>query len=148
MPLLVATGAVAWFTAPLGITAVAVGIAISQLVLLLAGQFFLLRRLVGIPMRESLGECTAALACSGVLVLAILPVADLLRESLEPLPLMLLIGSLGLTVYAACLRIVSPSAWGDLRTLFVRVVGARRLLRIRAIGGSRFSESKLPDTSP
>ncbi len=148
MAMLVGTGAVAWFTAPLGITAVAVGIAIGQLVLLLAGQFFLLRRLVGIPMRESLGESAAALACSGVLVLAVLPVADLLRASLEPLPLTLFIGSLGLTVYVACLRIVSPSAWGDLRTLFVRVVGARRLLRIRAMGSSRFSESKLPDTSP
>ena len=56
MAMLVGTGAVAWFTAPLGITAVAVGIAIGQLVLLLAGQFFLLRRLVGIPMRESLGS--------------------------------------------------------------------------------------------
>jgi hypothetical protein len=124
-----------------------VGVAVGQLVLLLAGLFFLLRRLVGVPMRESLGECAAALACSGALVVAVLPVVDLLRASLGPLPLILLIGSLGLAVYVACLRIVSPSAWGDLRTLFVRVLGARRLLRIPAIG-SRFSESKLPDTSP
>ena len=147
MAMLVSTGAVAWFTAPMGITAVAVGIAICQLVLLLAGQFFLLRGLVGVPMRESLGECAAALACSGVLVLAVLPVADLLRGSLGPLPLTLFIGSLGLAVYIVCLRIVSPSAWGDLRTLFLRVLGARRLLRTRALA-SRFSESKLPDTSP
>ena len=144
--MLAGTGTVAWFTAPMGITAVAVGIAVGQLVLLLAGQFFLLRRLVGVPMRESLGESAAALACSGLLVVAALPVAGLLRASLEPLPLMLFVGSLGLAVYVACLRIVSPSAWGDLRTLFVRVVGARSLLRIRAMG-SRFSESKLPDTS-
>src|SRR5262249_51349383 len=112
-----------------------------------AGQFFLLRRLVGVPMRESLGDSAAALVCSTVLALAVLPVADLLRPSLETLPLTLLISSLGLTIYVACLRIVSPSAWGDLRTLFVRVAGVRRLLRIRAIG-SRFSEPKLPDTSP
>jgi lipopolysaccharide exporter len=121
-------GATAWFTTPMGITAVAAGMAICQLVMLLAGQFFLLRRLIGIPMRESLGESAAALACSGVLVLATLPVADVLRASLEPLPLTLLIGSLGLAVYVACLRVISPPAWGDLRTLFTRVLGAGRLL--------------------
>ncbi len=126
--MMVGAGVTAWFTAPMGITAVAVGIAACQLVLLLAGQFFLLRRLIGVPMRESFGDGAAALACSGVLVLATLPVADVLRQSLGPLPLTLLIGSLGLAVYAVCLRIVSPAAWGDLRTLFVRVLGARRLL--------------------
>ena len=46
----------------------------------------------------------------------------------RPLPLSLLIGSLGIALYAFCLRIVSPPAWGDVRTLFVRVLGARRLL--------------------
>ena len=75
--MVVATGVTAWFTAPMGITAVAVGMAICQLVLLLAGQFFLLRPLVGVPMRESLGDSAAALACSGVLLLATLPVAEL-----------------------------------------------------------------------
>jgi hypothetical protein len=83
---------------------------------------------IGVPMRESLGESAAALACSGVLVLATLPVADVLRASLQPLPLTLLIGSLGLVIYAVCLRIVSPPAWRDLRTLFVRVLGTQRLL--------------------
>jgi O-antigen/teichoic acid export membrane protein len=62
--MMVGAGTTAWFTAPMGITAVAVGIAISQLVLL----------------------------------------------------------------YVVCLRVVSPPAWRDLRTLFVRVLGARRLL--------------------
>jgi lipopolysaccharide exporter len=128
LAMVVVMGATAWFTAPMGITAVAVGMAICQLVLLLAGQFFLLRPLIGVPMRESLGEGAAALACSGVLVLATLPVADVLRASLQPLPLILLIGSLGLAVYALCLRIVSPPAWRDLRTLFVRVLGTQRLL--------------------
>jgi PST family polysaccharide transporter len=145
--MLVGTGAVAWFTAPMGITAVAVGVAVGQFVALLAGLYFLLRRLVGVPMRESLGEGAAALACSAALVLAVLPAADILRPSLGPLPLTLCICSLGLAVYVACLRIVSPSAWGDLRSLFVRVLGARRLLRTTAIG-SRFSGSKLPDASP
>jgi O-antigen/teichoic acid export membrane protein len=126
--MMVAAGATAWYTAPMGITAVAVGVAISQFVVLLAGQFFLLRRLVGVPMRDSLGESAAALACSCVLVLTTLPVAAALRASLEPLPLTVLVGSVGLAVYAMCLRIISPPAWGDLRTLFVRVLGARRLL--------------------
>jgi lipopolysaccharide exporter len=126
--MMIGAGATAWFLAPMGITAVAVGIAACQLALLLAGQFFLLRRLIGVPMRESLGDGAAALACSGILLLATLPVADVLRASLQPLPLTLLIGLLGLAVYGGCLRIVSPSAWGDLRTLFVRVLGVRRLL--------------------
>jgi lipopolysaccharide exporter len=126
--MMVCMGVTAWFTAPMGITAVAVGVAICQLALLLAGQFFLLRRLIGVPMRESFGESAAALACSAVLVLATLPVADLLRASLQPLPLTILIGVLGIAIYAVCLRIVSPPAWRDLRTLFVRVLGARRLL--------------------
>jgi lipopolysaccharide exporter len=126
--MMVAAGATAWFTAPMGITAVAVGIAICQLVMLLGGQFFLLRRLIGVSMRDSFGESAAALACSGVLVLVTMPAADVLRASVEPLPLMLLIGSIGLALYAVSLRIVSPPAWGDLRTLFTRVLGARRLL--------------------
>jgi lipopolysaccharide exporter len=126
--MVVGTGATAWFTAPMGITAVAVGTAICQLLLLLAGQFFLLQRLVGVPMRDSLGDGAAALACSGVLVLATLPVADALRASLEPLPLTVVIGSLGLAVYAVCLRSVSPPTWRDLRILFVRVAGARGLM--------------------
>ena len=67
--MMVCTGATAWFTAPMGITAVAVGMTVCQFVLLLAGQFFLLRRLIGVPMRESFGESAAALVCSGVLVL-------------------------------------------------------------------------------
>jgi PST family polysaccharide transporter len=129
---LIVTGAVAWVTAPMGITAVAVGMAISQAVLLLAGQYFLLHRLVGVPMRESLGETAPALVCSGFLLLIALPAAEILRTALGPLPLMLFIGSLGLAVYAATLRIVSPSAWRDLSTLFVRVLGAHRLLpRVR-----------------
>jgi O-antigen/teichoic acid export membrane protein len=126
--MMVGAGTTAWFTAPMGITAVAVGIAVCQLVMLLAGQFFLLRRLIGVPMRESLGESAPALACSGVLVLVALPVAELLRDSLEPLALMLFVGATGLGVYAACLRLLSPPAWGDLGTLFTRVLGARRLL--------------------
>jgi lipopolysaccharide exporter len=126
--MVICTGTTAWFTAPMGITAVAVGMAISQLVLLLAGQFFLLRPLVGVPMRESLADGAAALVCSGVVVLAMLPVAEVLRASLEPLPLTVSIGSLALALYAGLLRIVSRSAWGDLRTLFLQVLGARRLL--------------------
>lgn len=125
--IMVSLGATAWFAAPMGITAVAVGAAICQLVMLLAGQFFLLRRLVGVPMRESFGDSAPALMCSAALLIAMLPLADALRASLAPLPLMLLIGSCGLGLYAACLRIVSPPAWRDLRTLFVRVLGARRL---------------------
>ena len=121
--MVVALGATAWFTAPIGITAVAVGVVICQLVLLLAGQLFLLRPLVGIPMRESVGEGAAPLACSAVLVVAMLPVAHVLRGSLGPLPLSLLIGSLGIALYAFCLRIVSPPAWGDVRTLFVPCSG-------------------------
>jgi O-antigen/teichoic acid export membrane protein len=126
--IMVGMGATAWFTAPMGITAVALGTAICLLVLLLGGQFFLLRRLVGVPMRDSLGETLPALACSGVLVLTTLPMADVLRASLGPLPLMLVIGSCGLAVYVACLRIVYPPAWRDLRTLFVRVLGVQRLM--------------------
>lgn len=123
----VVTGAVAWVTAPMGIAAVAAGMVATQFVLMLAGQFFLLHRLVGVPMRESLGEILPALAGSAVLVIAVMPLAAALRPSLEPLPLMFVIGLLGLTIYAVCLRLVSPRAWGDMRTLFVRVLGVRRL---------------------
>ena len=126
--MMVCTGLTAWFTAPMGITTVAVGMAVCQLVLVLAGQFFLLRPLIGVPMRESLGEGAPALLCSGIVVLAMLPLADVLREHLAPLSITVVIGSVGLLLYAACLRLVSPAAWGDLRTLFVRVLGAGRLL--------------------
>ena len=78
--MMVCTGATAWFTAPMGITAVAVGMVVCQFVLLLAGQFFLLRPLIGVPMRVSLGEGAPALACSAVLMLAMLPLADVLAQ--------------------------------------------------------------------
>jgi O-antigen/teichoic acid export membrane protein len=126
--MVIGAGATAWFTAPMGITAVAVGMAACQLLLLLAGQYFLLQRVIGVPMRESLGDGAAALVCSGVLVLATLPLAEVLRGSLEPLPLTLLIGCLGLAVYGVCLRTISASAWRDLCTLFGRVLGLRRVL--------------------
>jgi lipopolysaccharide exporter len=129
------TGITAWVTAPLGITAVAVGLVVCLFVMLLAGQFFLLRAVVGVPMRESLGEGAAALACSCILMLVTLPVAGVLRASMDPLLLVLLVSSLGLPLYAACLRIVSPSAWGDLRTLFVRVLGTMPLPRLRGARG-------------
>jgi lipopolysaccharide exporter len=124
--MMVGTGVTTGLTAPLGITAVAVGTAVSSLVVVLAGQYFLLRRLVGVPMRESLGETAPALAACAVLVMAMMPVAAALRSSLEPVPLMLLIGLLGLTIYGASLRLLSPPAWRDLRTLG-RVLQVRRL---------------------
>jgi O-antigen/teichoic acid export membrane protein len=124
---LVVTGAAAWFTAPLGITAVAVGMVVSQGVLLLAGQFFLLRGLVGVPMRESLGVVAPAFLCSGILVLVAAPTAELLRTSMGPLAISFITGLLGVGVYAVSLRVLSPSSWRDLGTLFERVLGARRL---------------------
>ena len=123
-----ATGIVTWFTAPLGITAVSLGMCICQFVLLLAGQYFLLSRVVGVPMRDSFRDSAAALVSSGALLAAMLPVAEMLRASLGPLPLTLLIAPLGLAVYAACLRVASPGAWYDLGKLFVRVLGARRVV--------------------
>ena len=126
--MMVCTGATAWFTAPMGITAVAVGMAICQFVLLLAGQFFLLRRLIGVPMRESLRNVRRRWCARVSLCSPCCRWPTFFAASLEPLPLTLLIGSLGLAVYALCLRFVSPAAWGDLRTLFVRVLGAGRLL--------------------
>ena len=130
--MVITTGVTAWFTAPLGITAVAVGLTVCLLLMLLAGQFFLLRPLVGVSMSESLGEGAAALSCACVLVLATLPLAAVLHGSMDPLPLVLVVSSLGLPLYVLCLRIVSPSAWGDLRMLFVRVLGSLRPARRRA----------------
>jgi lipopolysaccharide exporter len=126
--MVVGIGATAWFTAPMGITAVAIGTAACQLLLLVAGQFFLLRRIIGVPMRDSLGDAAGALVCSGALALVTLPMAEVLRGSLGPLPLTLVIGALGFGVYGVCLRIVAPPAWRDIRTLLIRVLGAQRFL--------------------
>jgi O-antigen/teichoic acid export membrane protein len=124
---LILTGAAAWFTAPYGITAVAVGMVVSQGVLLLAGQFFLLRGLVGIPLRQALGVVAPAFLCSGILVLAVAPTAELLRTSMGPLGISFITGVLGLAVYVGSLRLISPSSWRDLTTLFERVLGGRRI---------------------
>ena len=145
--MVLAIGMTTWLTAPLGITAVAVGVAVCFGVMLLAGQFFLLRSLVGVPMRESLGEGAAALACSCILLLATLPVAAVLRASVDPLPLVLAVSALGLPIYAVCLRIASPSAWGDLRMLFVRVLGALRPVQRRASRASATHSASAPARS-
>ena len=112
----------------MGITAVAVGMAVCQFVLLLAGQFFLLRRLIGVPMRESLAEGAPALVCSASSCSPCCRWRTFCAARWSRCRSRVLIGSLGLALYAVCLRVVSPAAWGDLRTLFVRVLGARRLL--------------------
>jgi lipopolysaccharide exporter len=107
-----------------GLTAVCLAVIGVFFVQLLAAHVFLLRPLVGIPVRQLVDDVLPAGVASAALVAIGLPLLELIRETGAWPPLAVLASaSAGLLAYGLALRLVSPASWGDLRLLADRLLG-------------------------
>ena len=127
---------------------IAVSIAVVAVYLgILVGVYrFLLQRYVGLSIRRLIPELGPALA--GCLALAAItePLRILLQPELPRVLTLAVAGSLGLLVYAAALRIVSPAAWRDLSLLLARVFPP--LARVRRRGAIVATAAVAPSRNP
>jgi O-antigen/teichoic acid export membrane protein len=128
---LVLVGLVAWFVAPFGVDMVAVAMAGLELVFLLIAQYWILWRTVGIPLRDTFRDPAPAVICTAIMVAVIAPIASLLGAHLPALLNVGVCGLLGLLVYGAAVRLVSPSGWSILRSLLQALAPARRVRAVR-----------------
>lgn len=120
-------GTAVYLVAPQGLVAIAATVAGFYVVQGVAAQWFLLRGVAGIPMRDLvdglLGPCTGCAA----LIAAAVPARNVLENQGAPeLVTLLIAGALGVAAYTLCMRHVFPAAWADLMLLVNRLVrGAR-----------------------
>jgi hypothetical protein len=111
-----------------GLVTVALAVVGAYLVLLLIAYRFLLQRYAGISIRQLAPELGPAIAgCLAMLAVA-MPLMGVLDDDLPRLLQLTLVGAVALGVYGLVLRLAFPSAWTDVRTLLVQVLGplARR----------------------
>lgn len=118
----VAFGATVLFTAPHGLTVVCLAVAAFYVLQVLAAHWFLLDRLLHIPMRQVFRDITPAAVCSAT----VLGIAAFLTRWLDGLPAPVALGVAGLVAagsYAALLRLLFAATWSDLVMLAGRVLG-------------------------
>ena len=118
--------------APGGVTAVCVAVVAVYAVQLLAAHWYLLRGLVGIPMRSVVSDVAPAAASSIALVAVVLPL-DALLEDVAAHPAIVLgaLGAAAAPAYLLALRQWFPAAWRDLLIIARYMVPARRQHKIR-----------------
>ena len=115
---------VVFLTAPAGITAVAIGVAAYRALECFASYELLLRRLVGIPLRQLWADAAAGVISSLPLLGAAFAAAEL--ASAADLPTLLelaLIVAAGGVAYLVTLRLAFRAAWDDLGLLARRTFG-------------------------
>jgi O-antigen/teichoic acid export membrane protein len=129
-----------------GLIAVSIAVVAVYLGILVGVYRFLLQRYVGLSIRRLIPELGPALA--GCLALAAItePLRILLQPELPRVLTLAVAGSLGLLVYAAALRIVSPAAWRDLSLLLARVFPP--LARVRRRGAIVATAAVAPSRNP
>ena len=109
-----------------GIVAVSIAVVAVYLAQLVAVYAILLRRVVGIPVRQMVTDLAPALAGSLTLLAVCFPLAHWMRDADVTPPLILLaIGSLGMLIHCAVLRQFFPATWSDLISLAQRVLPGR-----------------------
>lgn len=126
-----------FFAAPYGLLATCAAVAGFRFLNLVAGQYLLVQRVVGIPVRETLVSDTfPALASCAALAAVAWPVTSALEGTGIPDFLVMAAASLaGFAAYGLALRVGFPATWRDIRTLFGRL-GARRRPAAVAAGGA------------
>jgi O-antigen/teichoic acid export membrane protein len=131
-------GVVVYVAAPHGIVVVAAAVAAYYIVQGLATHWFLLRRVVGVPMRD-LGKELAGpgCGCAALLLCAALLRRVLADAGLPPAIVLVVAGATGLIAYVLCIRYLFPGIWADLMLL------VRRLLQ-RATPAASPSEPNEP----
>lgn len=123
--ILVYGGAVWWAASRGGLIAVCFAVVAVQAAGLAAAQYFLLKRIVGIPVRQLWDDAVGALLGCVALLAVALPLTRLMMEAdLPSLVTLGVVGSAGMAAYLLTLRILFHSAWKDLA-----LVGRRMLAR-------------------
>jgi lipopolysaccharide exporter len=123
-----------YVTASYGLTAVCVGVLTVHMVTLIGGQYFLVQRLIGIPLRTLAVELRAPGIATMALLAVALPLARVLDAASPPIAICVTALGAG-TVYLLMLRVLFPSTWGDLNMVVRRVLAPKR---------RRFAASKQP----
>jgi PST family polysaccharide transporter len=115
---------VVFFTAPEGIVAVAAGVAGYRALECLASYELLLRRLVGIELKQLWADASAGIVSSLPLLGVAFGVSELASDADVPtLALLLLVTGAGGLAYLVTLRLAFRDAWADLALLARRVFG-------------------------
>lgn len=110
-------------TAGRGIVAVAIAVVAVYVAQLIAVYAILLRRVVGIPVRQMVTDLAPALAGALALLAVCFPLTHWMRSAeVAPILILLAVGPLGLLVHCAVLRQLFPATWSDLTSLAQRVL--------------------------
>ncbi len=104
-----------------GLIVVSIVVSTVYMAILLAVYRILLQRYVGIRVARLIPELGPAVAGCLALAAVTAPLIHVLGPQLGPFAALALVGSIGIVVYAATLRLVSPSTWRDLTMLLERV---------------------------
>jgi lipopolysaccharide exporter len=126
-------GLAVFLAAPAGLTVVCVVVVAVHFLALLAAQYFLLERIVGIPLRRLADDAApATVGTLGALVVAF-PLTRLLVDAGAPDAVTIAaVGGTALAAYAFVLRVLFRPAWNDFRLVVRRVIAPPKRARPEA----------------
>ena len=134
---LVAYAVAVFFTAELGLVAVAIAVVAIHLAILAAVYLVLFRSVLGLPIGRLVTDLAPAVAGSALVLAVGFPLADLLRDVDLAAPLIVLVAGLaGIAAQALALRALFPHVWADVSGLLRRLLPDRLPLGRAAIGSS------------
>ena len=114
-------------TAPYGLIAVCAGFLGVQLVSLVAANHFLLGRIAGIPLRDTVADIAPAVVASAVAGLAgTLAAAVVDPDDVTAAGHIVIVGGLVVAIYVGVVRTGFPAVWADVCLVARRASGRRR----------------------
>jgi O-antigen/teichoic acid export membrane protein len=120
---LIVYGVVVYVAAPHGIVVVAAAVAVYYVAQGLATHWFLLRRVVGVPMRDLGRELAGpSCGCAALVLCAALLRSALAGAGLPPAVVLVVAGGTGLIAYLVCIRYLFSGIWADLMLLVRRLL--------------------------
>jgi len=123
---LVAYAVGVYFTAELGLVAVAIAVVVIHVAILAAVYLILFRSVLGLPIGRLVTDLAPAVAGSALVLAVGFPLADLLRQTDLAAPLIVLLaGVAGVAVQALSLRALFPHVWADISGLLRRLLPNR-----------------------
>lgn len=109
------------------ILGVCIAAIVAKVVSLLCLQYFLVQRIVGISLRDTLGRdlAPAAVCCLPVIAFAYPAARALENAGLPSLAILLPVAAVGLAIYAVTLRLLFPATFTDVGLLVQRLLPTR-----------------------
>lgn len=112
--------------APHGILTVAIGVAATHVAMLLLGQWWLLKRVGGIPFRQLFVDAGPAAVCSGVLLAGTLPLYSAVRDRLPSVATLVVVGAVGAGLYIASMWLLFRPSFHFVLASLRKVARGRR----------------------